>query len=207
MVGKTPTHGQIVGDENTKVEVGGRPRALVCARCRKIPRPPLHTTTMTRSRGTPGPKRLGELLGGVFSRLGLERDVDDYRIWQAWDEVVGPAVSRNAQPVHLDARRLVVAVKNNTWMQELSLLRTDLCRRLNEWMGREVILEIFLVVGRIERPSGEEQPPRLRSIATARRSPLRSVNVESPDQARHKLAAAIDRLWDAARGRRDPDEG
>ena len=86
----------------------------------------------------------------MLARFDLGRDIDDYRIWLAWDEVVGPAVARNAQPIRLDKRRLIVAVKNNTWMQELSLLRRDVCRKLNEWMGRDVVSEIFLVVGFIE---------------------------------------------------------
>lgn len=135
------------------------------------------------------PRAFGDLLSGVVSRLGLERNLDDYRIWAAWDEVVGPAVARNAQPSRLDARRLVVTVKNATWMQELSLLRHDLCRKLNAWMGREVVAEIFLVVGKVEAADpmpGTRQPP------------TRGV----PDAPRPAdLNAAIERLWKALRER------
>ena len=67
---------------------------------------------LPRFKSAKGPAKLGDLLGNVVSRLGLERNLDDYRIWAAWDEVVGPAVARNAQPIRLQARRLVVAVKN-----------------------------------------------------------------------------------------------
>lgn len=95
-----------------------------------------------------GPTELRTILSGVVSRLGIDRNLDDYRIWQAWDEVVGPQVARNAEPVKLDRRRLVVSVRSNGWMQELSLLRHDIRDRLNAWMGREVIGEIFLVVGK-----------------------------------------------------------
>ena len=100
--------------------------------------------------GERGPKKLGGILSGVVSRLGIDRNLDDYRIWQAWDEVVGPQVARNAQPVRLDRRRLVVAVRSNAWMQELSFLRHDLRDRLNRWMGREVVQDIFLVVGKVD---------------------------------------------------------
>ena len=142
-----------------------------------------------RLRSAKGPAKLSDLLGNVVSRLGLERDLDDYRIWSAWDEVVGPTVARNAQPVRLHARRLVVAVKNATWMHELTLLRRDLCQRLNAWMGREVVGELFLVVGRVEH--GDE--------TSRRRSPQAPPVEEAPRPA--DVNAAIERLWKALRER------
>jgi predicted nucleic acid-binding Zn ribbon protein len=74
-------------------------------------------------------------LESVVSRLGLRRDLDDYRI------------ARNAQPVRLDAKRLVINVKSAVWMQELALLREDIRQRINEWMGRELVQDLFLVLG------------------------------------------------------------
>ena len=144
---------------------------------------------LPRFKSAKGPAKLGDLLGNVVSRLGLERNLDDYRIWAAWDEVVGPAVARNAQPIRLQARRLVVAVKNATWMHELTLLRRDLCERLNGWMGREVVTELFLVVGRVEPAD-----------STSRRdSRTPAAVVEAPRPA--DVNAAIERLWKALRER------
>lgn len=111
--------------------------------------------------GRGGPRSISTVLADVVARLGLERDLDDFRVWEAWDEVVGEAVSRNAWPIRLDGHRLVVAVKSNTWMQELSMLRDQITPRLNDWMGREVVREIFLVVGR-PAPSASERRDRIR---------------------------------------------
>jgi hypothetical protein len=153
------------------------------------------------------PKTFQEVLGAVVARFGLERPLDDYRIWQAWDEVVGPAISRNAQPQKLGGRRLVVVVKNAGWMQELSLLRRELCERLNAWMGREVIGEIFLVVGKVEPPTGAAAAPAARSADGGR--PLRAAEDTRPRTvSREELESAIARLWQAAseRGRDDAGE-
>lgn len=99
-----------------------------------------------QNRGS-GPKKVGGLLETVVSRLGLRRDLDDYRIFEAWERVVGEQIARNAQPVRLDAKRLVIHVKSAVWMQELALLREDIRRRINEWMGRELVQDLFLVLG------------------------------------------------------------
>lgn len=104
-----------------------------------------------------GPRKVGGLLETVVSRLGLRRDLDDYRIFEAWEHVVGEQIARNAQPVRLDARRLVINVKNAVWMQELALLREDIRQRINEWMGRELVQDLFLVLG---PPHDDEPAPR-----------------------------------------------
>ncbi|RMF25451.1 MAG: DUF721 domain-containing protein [Deltaproteobacteria bacterium] len=190
---KPPWRRDILGDQKTKVDHGA---ALVRA-C-----DPGYRYTMSQ-RGKSRPQRLGRVLESVVARLGLDRDLDDYRLWQAWDEVVGPAVARNAQPVRLDARRLVVAVRNNVWMQELSLLREQLCARLNEWMGRDVVGEIFLVVGKIEPPAQKRPAPR---PAQPRTTPAAEPDTGVPEDGSRRLEEAIARLWRAARNTPVPPE-
>jgi predicted nucleic acid-binding Zn ribbon protein len=225
--GKPAFHLGIVGEKMSKVD----PRAAALAatplahRARGGGLRPATTGGLESSGGTrtngpsmrsvpdqkpaDGPRRLGELLGRVFSRIGLRRDLDDYRIWQAWDEVVGPLVARNAQPIRLDGQRLVVAVRSTTWMQELSLLRHDLCSRLNRWMSRDVITDILLVVGKIEPQASAGGPAaaeKLRARNTPSRRTLGSPSLTreqdhkaSPEETRARLEAAIEKLWSAAR--------
>jgi len=162
-----------------------------------------------------GPLRLSALLEQTLARFGLDRRLDDYRVWQAWDEVVGRTISRNAQPVRLDGTRLVVAVRSSTWLQELSLLQRELIVRLNEWMKREVVRELFFVVGRVEerRPAaardgsktapGEPQGQRLRH------DPRGATDAESPPTTRDlspEVAATFERLWRAARARQSSSD-
>jgi len=96
------------------------------------------------------PKKLGDLFTSTLKRMGLERKLDDYRAWDAWDEVVGPAIARNAQPTRLDGDRLIVAVRNSSWLQELDLLKKQLRERLNEKMGRELVRELYFFVGKLD---------------------------------------------------------
>lgn len=157
---------------------------------------------MKRSR----PTRLSSLLEQTLSRFGLDRRLDDYRVWQAWDEVVGRTISRNAQPVRLDGTRLVVAVKSSTWLQELSLLQRELIVRINEWMQREVVRELFFVVGRVEQQGPEGRRPGAQALL-----PRRAVNGEEPslhvaaapvdEELSPEVAAVFERLWKAARSR------
>jgi hypothetical protein len=155
------------------------------------------------------PVRLSSLLEQTLARIGLDRRLDDYRVWQAWDEVVGRTISRNAQPVRLDGTRLIVTVRSSTWLQELSLLQRELITRLNEWMKREVVRELFFVVGRVEhltpesigrerrmRAPGEPQGQKRRDDSGAAGEQIPDSDDLSPD-----VAATFERLWRAARSR------
>ena len=158
---------------------------------------------MKRSR----PTRLSALLEQTLARFGLDRRLDDYRVWQAWDEVVGRTISRNAQPVRLDGSRLVVTVRSSTWLQELSLLQRELIVRINEWMGREVVRELFFVVGRVEEARAQRgatraaigapqgQRARVDAVVAVQPAPPSSRDL-SPE-----VAATFERLWRAARAR------
>lgn len=153
-----------------------------------------------------GPTRLSGLLEQALARLRLDRRLDDYRVWQAWDEVVGRTISRNAQPVRLDGSRLVVAVRSSTWLQELSLLQHELIVRLNEWMQREVVRELFFVVGRVEQQrTGQPDPPAEAPEAAARTAAsIQRDEAPPPSQDLGPEASAVfERLWRAARSRRE----
>ena len=175
---------------------------------------------MKRSR----PTRLSDLMDQALARLGLDRRLDDYRVWQAWDEVVGRTISRNAQPVRLDGSRLVVAVRSSTWLQELSLLQKELIFRINDWMKREVVRELFFVVGRIEpqarstEPQASSMENQARSVETKSSGPharagasrIKPANaaptadvLPPTDDLDPGAAAVFERLWKAARARRD----
>ncbi len=155
-----------------------------------------------------GPTRLSLLIEQALTRLGLARRLDDYRVWQAWDEVVGQTISRNAQPVRLDGDRLVVVVRTSSWLQELSLLQRELIAKINDWMGRPVIKDLFFIVGRIEeedKPKPAAQPARAATktpvVSESRSEGLGEISGINPE-----ISAAFDRLWKAARHRSETDK-
>ncbi len=91
--------------------------------------------------------RLGDVLAQALARLPGGRDLADYAVWGHWEEVLGPLLAPHACPRRLRRGVLVVAVDDSTWMQELHLLKTELCARLNARLGRRAVRDIFLVLG------------------------------------------------------------
>ncbi len=100
-------------------------------------------------------ERLGDILDRTVRRLPLRRRLDDYALWEIWDDTVGPAVARNAQPEKIRNGTLSVRVRAPTWMQQLQYMKDIMVEKLNQRLGREVVTNIFFVTG--EFPA--ETPP------------------------------------------------
>ncbi len=100
-------------------------------------------------------ERLGDIIDRTVKRLPLRRKLDDYALWGIWDDTVGPTVARNAQPEKIRNGTLFIRVRAATWMQQLQYMKDILMEKLNQRLEREVVTNVFFVMG--EFPS--EPPP------------------------------------------------
>ncbi|GAB6959036.1 DUF721 domain-containing protein [Prevotella aurantiaca JCM 15754] len=87
-------------------------------------------------------KPLSEVLGKVLRDGGLELPLLQKRVVDAWDEIVGPNVEQYTQEKSIRNQTLFVKISNPALRQDLSMMRTQLVKRLNEHVGSFVISEI-----------------------------------------------------------------
>jgi Dna[CI] antecedent, DciA len=116
-------------------------------------------------------------------------------IWRVWEDAVGAAIARRADPVRLRGRTLVVAVSSAPWMQELTLLKRTIVAALNDRLSRPLIDDLYLVLteGRASTPIA----PRQRRRAPC---PTPPAHVELDDLP-PALRASFDGVLDAWRRR------
>jgi predicted nucleic acid-binding Zn ribbon protein len=80
------------------------------------------------------------------------------RTQACWEEVAGPRVAAEAEPVSERAGVLTIRCSSAVWAQELELLSEDLLERLREALGDPSALQsLRLVVG---SAGGARRPPR-----------------------------------------------
>jgi hypothetical protein len=116
-------------------------------------------------RKDPQVEKLGQILDKSLKRLELSGRIEEHSIWPIWNDTVGPIVARNAQPEKIRNGTLFVSVTSPTWMNELQYVKETISERLNQQLGREVVKNIFFVLGRQDKPS--PQPP----VQAATKSP------------------------------------
>lgn len=71
-------------------------------------------------------------------------------IWQLWDETVGPQIARRAKPAAIRNGILTVTVSSSPWLQQLNYMKAELCVKINNAIGEEMVKEIYLKAGSLK---------------------------------------------------------
>ncbi len=85
---------------------------------------------------------LGEVLQEVLVRNHLDKRLNETRLLEAWNEVLGEAMARYTTEKFIRNRVLNVKLTSAVLRNELMLGRELLIRKLNEKVGAEVITDI-----------------------------------------------------------------
>jgi len=109
-------------------------------------------------RGT-RPSPVGDILQTVLKRVDSEQQLRAYDIWLFWNDEVGEAIARRAQPARFRNGVLFVTVSTHAWMQELQFLKETLRDRLNARLGADLVRDIFFVSGTVDAPPAAEEAP------------------------------------------------
>ena len=88
-------------------------------------------------------EQIGEMILKFFRQNGLESPLNEYRLVQAWKEVVGPAITKYTSNLYIKNQILYVHLTSSVLRQELMMGRDNLVRNLNEKVGAQVIVNII----------------------------------------------------------------
>jgi predicted nucleic acid-binding Zn ribbon protein len=87
-------------------------------------------------------KVLKELILRNLRTQGLETPLLQKRLMDAWPVVMGPMVSQYTGNVVIRNQTLYVHLTNPALRADLSMNRTELVKKLNDYVGSQVIAEI-----------------------------------------------------------------
>ena len=73
---------------------------------------------------------------------GLETPLLQHRLIEAWEEVAGKTVAKYTTEKYIQNQTLFVKISNPALRQDLSMMRSQLVRRLNEKVESMVISDI-----------------------------------------------------------------
>jgi predicted nucleic acid-binding Zn ribbon protein len=85
---------------------------------------------------------LGSVLDALISALGIGTKLDQYRVFDVWDEVVGEQVAKVARPERLHNGVLTVAVSNAPWRAELTFRKREILEKIRERLASDGITDI-----------------------------------------------------------------
>lgn len=113
---------------------------------------------MAKRARMPFPRPLPGLIQECLQGLGLAERLREAEIWRVWPDVVGATVAARAQPLRIINGTLTVAVSSAPWIQELRFMTGMMKDKLNSRLGGEVVREIVLKAGRVQKSVIDEEP-------------------------------------------------
>ena len=102
-------------------------------------------------------ERAGRVLSKLKLPAGAVRPDDLARA--AWSPAVGPKVAARTQAVWFSDGRLVVEVEDSIWQRQLTVLKGQILKKLEEILGQPLVGEIqFRLLSRRRMPQRADSP-------------------------------------------------
>jgi len=121
------------------------------------------------------PTPLGDTLREVLDRAGLGGVATSSALSGRWAELVGPGIAAHSSPGAIKGGRLAVTVDSSAWMNQLSLLSTDLIEKINAGLGQGTVTELRFRIGKPAASAARRKPaakdaPKKRSLSASERA-------------------------------------
>lgn len=87
-------------------------------------------------------EQISDVLRQFLRQQGLETPLNEYRLVDAWKDVVGPVIARYTTNLFIKNQVLYVSLSSSVIRQELMMGREMLIRNLNAQVGSQVIVNI-----------------------------------------------------------------
>lgn len=87
-------------------------------------------------------EQVGDIIRRLLRQEGLETPLNEYRLIDAWKDVVGPVIARYTTNLYIKNQTLYVHLSSSVLRQELSMSRALLIQNLNAQVGSQVIVNI-----------------------------------------------------------------
>ena len=89
---------------------------------------------------------LKKILESVMKEKDFTEDIEAYRIFGQWEEIVGPRIAAHTRPVRVTGQVLYVEVDDHLWFAQLKYMKTDMLQRIERAIKKGVFkdLKFFL---------------------------------------------------------------
>ena len=87
---------------------------------------------------------LGEALQEFITANKLQKGIDEVKVKEAWERLMGNGVNHYTQNIVLRGETLFVSLSSSVLREELGLGNSKIIEMLNEDLGREVIKKLVL---------------------------------------------------------------
>lgn len=86
---------------------------------------------------------LSEILKEYIEKNRLEKRLKEVDIVQGWENLLGKTIANYTRNIYIRNSILYVEISSSVVKNELFMMREEICRRINENAGQEIISKII----------------------------------------------------------------
>lgn len=87
--------------------------------------------------------KLGDALKELMDTYKLNVKMNEVRLYEAWDKVLGPTIVKHTVSKQLIEGKLLIRLDSAALRNELAFAKSKLVKSLNEELGTEMVKEII----------------------------------------------------------------
>lgn len=95
------------------------------------------------------------VLPSLLKTLETSYQDEGHRIWEIWDDAVGPDIARRAQPFKFKNGKLTVAVEGSAWLQQIVFLAPKIIETVNARLENPAIKSLKGIAAEVKRKPAE----------------------------------------------------
>lgn len=77
--------------------------------------------------------------------LRLRQKFNESSIENAWPEIIGPFIARRTQKLYIRNKILYLRIESAVVKHELTLMRTQIVERVNEYVGHPIVEDVVIL--------------------------------------------------------------
>jgi predicted nucleic acid-binding Zn ribbon protein len=84
-------------------------------------------------------------IDSMLRKFGIENAIAQNNALNIWSEIVGEKVAKHTEPDRVEHGIMIIKVSSPTWRQELYFQKTEIIKKINNKIGRNVIRDIRFI--------------------------------------------------------------
>lgn len=106
------------------------------------------------------------------SNLPISQQFLKWKLWTQWKQIVGPTISSQTEPLRIYNGKLIIWVKNSTWLHQLNFMKEPIIESIDRKFKENFVKEIYFTLTRSElnetqKESVQENMNRMNSDSTS----------------------------------------
>lgn len=93
------------------------------------------------------PERVGAILDRLLKRLEIDQKIDEGKALGLWAVAAGDRLAGVTRAATVVRGRMTVECRSPAWANECRMLKAKLIQKINQKLGRQVIVDLVFKVG------------------------------------------------------------